>query len=143
MKKGGTVIGSLTDNSYLTMLKKSADHSTFRHNLLVNNLSNVNTPGYKRRDTTDFGKALAEALDKDSFRAKVGDSRHIDFGRSELHALNPEMVIQEETRFRNDGSSVDLDLEMAEMSKNGMRYQMLTRRMKGYFSSYTELLSRE
>jgi len=137
------VLESLVDNRYLKIMQKTADDAAFRHNLLTNNLANVNTPGYKRVDTADFGKALKEAVNKDSFRAKVYDPRHIDFGRKHLDEVTPEMIVQEQTRFRNDGSSVDLDLESAEMAKNGMRYQMVSQRLRGYFRSYRELMDRE
>jgi len=137
------VLNSLVDNKILTMMQKTADDAAFRHNLLANNLANVNTPGYKRLDTADFGKALSEALNKDSFRAKVSEPGHIDFGRKHLDEVTSEMIVQEQTRFRNDGSSVDVDLEAAEMAKNGMRYQMVGQRIRGYFRSYRELLDRE
>ena len=62
------------------MLTKSVDNTAYRHKLLVNNIANVNTPGYKRRDVADFQKALREAESKTSFTAKTENPRHIQFG---------------------------------------------------------------
>ncbi len=137
------MIRSLIDNRYLTMLGKATDHSAFRHNLLSNNVANVNTPGYKRVDTADFGRAMREAISNQSFSAKVEAPQHIQFGRSPLDEVNPELVVQEQTFFRNDKSSVDIDLEMAEMAKNGMRYQILTQRARDYFRGMKEIIERE
>ena len=137
------MIQSLTKNSYLDMLGKSADHAAFRHNLLVNNISNVNTPFYKRRDTADFEKLLREAYDKTSFKAKVEGPRHISFGRKDLQEIHPEPVIVSQTRYRNDRSSVDMDIELAEISKNGMRYQVYLKKLGSYFQSFNGLLRGE
>jgi flagellar basal-body rod protein FlgB len=137
------MIGQLSQNEYLTMMEKTADQLAFRHNLLANNLANVNTPGYKRRDTGDFQRQLSEAMNKTSFKAKVEDTRHIQFGRTSLNDVQPDLVVQEQTRYRNDHSSVDVDLEMAELSKNGMRYQLVTKRLQAYFKGFREIVEKE
>ena len=69
------MITQLTNNRYLSMLTKSVDNTAYRHKLLVNNVANVNTPGYKRRDVADFQKALREAESKTSFSAKTENPR--------------------------------------------------------------------
>jgi len=140
---GQKMIQTLTRNKHLSMLVKSADHAAFRHSLLTNNIANVNTPFYKRRDTAPFEKIMREAFDKTSFKAKLNNPRHINFGRQDLEDIHPEPIIQDMTRYRNDRSSVDVDVEMAEITKNGLRYQVYLNRMSGYFSGFKELLSRE
>jgi len=137
------MITQLTNNRYLSMLTKSVDNTAYRHKLLVNNIANVNTPGYKRRDVADFQKALREAESKASFKAKTENPRHIQFGRLSFDELRPRTVKLEQTSYRNDKSSVDVDLEMAEMSKNGLRFQAYSQKLNGYFRSYKELLQGE
>jgi len=137
------MIAQLTNNRYLSMLTKSLDNTAYRHKLLVNNVANVNTPSYKRRDVADFQKALREAEGKTSFRASTQNPRHIQFGSLSFEELRPRSIKLEQTSYRNDNSSVDVDLEMAEMSKNGLRYQAYTQKLNGYFRSYKELLQGE
>jgi flagellar basal-body rod protein FlgB len=86
---------------------------------------------------------LRETLSEESFEARVDDPRHIQFGRTSFDELGSELVEQDFSRFRNDKSSVDIDLEMAEIAKNGMRYQLLTKRMNSYFRSYRDILDKE
>lgn len=136
------MLKQLTDNDYISMLKKSADNAAFRHNLLANNISNVNTPGYKRRDTADFERMLREATNRESFKAQTVNSRHIQFGRKNLDQLYPVAITQDQTRYRNDKSSVDIDLEMAEVSKNGLRYQAYIKELGGYFTSLKGILQK-
>lgn len=137
------MITQLTNNQYLNILTKSVDNAAYRHKLLVNNVANVNTPGYKRRDVADFQKELRETMSKTSFKASTDNPRHIQFGRLSFDELRPRTVVLEQTSYRNDKSSVDIDLEMAEMSKNGLRYQAYTQKVNGYFKSYKELLQGE
>ena len=137
------MIAQLTNNRYLSMLTKSVDNTAYRHKLLVNNVANVNTPSYKRRDVADFQKVLREAEGKTSFRASTQNPRHIQFGSLSFEELRPRSIKLEQTSYRNDNSSVDVDLEMAEMSKNGLRYQAYTQKLNGYFRSYKELLQGE
>ena len=106
-------------------------------------MANVNTPGYKRRDVADFQKALREAESKTSFSAKTENPRHIQFGSLSFDELRPRTVKLDQTSYRNDKSSVDVDLEMAEMSKNGLRFQAYTQKLNGYFKSYKEILQGE
>ena len=135
------MITQLTNNRYLSMLTKSVDNTAYRHKLLVNNIANVNTPGYKRRDVADFQRNL-EAESKASFKAKTENPRHIQFGRLNFDELRRTVKL-EQTGYRNDKSSVDVDLEMAEMSKNGLRFQAYSQKLNGYFRSYKELLQGE
>jgi len=137
------MITQLTNNQYLNILTKSVDNAAYRHKLLVNNVANVNTPGYKRRDVADFQKELRETMSKTSFKASTDNPRHIQFGRLSFDELRPRTIVLEQTSYRNDKSSVDIDLEMAEMSKNGLRYQAYTQKVNGYFKSYKELLQGE
>ena len=51
---------------YINVLGKAADASWKRENIIANNLANVNTPGYKRKDI-DFGAVLNKEL---------GDCKH-------------------------------------------------------------------
>ena len=60
---------------------------------------------------------------------------HIDGKRSDLDRAD--MFIRDGHLARNDGNSVDLDVETSEMGKNSVMYQALTsalRKHKGIFS---------
>ena len=50
-----------TSFDYINLLTKAADASWKRETVLANNIANVNTPGYKRKDL-DFESTLKEEL---------------------------------------------------------------------------------
>lgn len=84
-----------------------------RQEVLANNLANVNTPGYKRLEV-DFDGVLASAVDA----ARVGD-------QSALDRLRPGVATDADVAVRVDGNSVDVDMEMANLAENNVRYNAL------------------
>jgi flagellar basal-body rod protein FlgB len=98
---------SLFDTTQLS-LEAAMRGASMRQALLTDNLANVNTPGYQRKDV-DFHAALQAAQESASpmeavaFSPSVGDSRTV----------------------RADGSGVDADQEAAELAENALEYQAL------------------
>ena len=84
-----------------------------RQEVLANNLANVNTPGYKRLDV-DFDETLAKAVDA----ARGGDATQLD-------GMRPGVGTDASVAVRSDGSSVDVDQEMAFVAENNIRYNAL------------------
>jgi flagellar basal-body rod protein FlgB len=93
-----------------------------RHEVLAANISNVNTPGYQRRDV-DFHSALSSALeaaqDSGSARDRLASvstiAEQVDAGITQ----------------RVDGNGVDIDTESAELAKNGLEYDAMVQVAKG------------
>ena len=70
--------------SYINVLDKALDASNLRETVITNNLANINTPGYKRREV-DFESLLHQELDKikwNSLDEKISDVNlsHLDAG---------------------------------------------------------------
>lgn len=79
-----------------------------RKELIAQNIANINTPGYKRRDV-EFVDTLARALEgPHSNRAAKAAS---------LGNVVAREIIEERLFYRVDMSGVDLDREMAEFAK--------------------------
>mgnify|MGYP000242623222 FL=1 len=74
--------------NYVNVLDKAADASWSRENILTNNIANVNTPGYKRKDLnfentlkTELGRCKHESLDskmKDVDLSRLNPSVYVD-----------------------------------------------------------------
>jgi flagellar basal-body rod protein FlgB len=98
---------SLFDTTQLS-LEAALRGSSLRQTLLSDNLANVNTPGYQRKDV-DFHATLASAM-------RTGE-------QPETLAFSP---TTDGTRaVRADGSGIDADQEAAELAKNALEYQAL------------------
>ena len=104
--------------NYINVLTKAADASWTRNEIITNNLANVDTPGYKRKDVS-FQNYLLEELtsgDSTSLRTRVNDV--------EVGNLNATVYTDfTELSYRLDGNNVDIDTENVEFASNQLYYQ--------------------
>src|SRR4051794_32588917 len=98
----------LYDNTQLA-LERAISGASMRQEVLANNLANAETPGFQRSDV-DFHSTLAAAMKSD------------DGGRIEATSFSPQTDAQ---TLRADGNGVDIDVESANMAKNGLEYEAL------------------
>lgn len=82
--------------------------ASLRQTLLTDNLANVNTPGYQRRDV-DFHAALRAAEAAGAPADQLAFQPHVDATRT----------------VRADGSGVDADQESAALAENSLEYEAL------------------
>lgn len=109
-----------TSFDYINLLTKAADTSWKRETVISNNIANVNTPGYKRKDlnfqgvlTEELGRCKHESLD-----SKVSD---VDLSR-----LDPQIYVDSANySYRMDGNNVDIDTENVELASEQIRYEGL------------------
>ncbi len=66
--------------SYVNVLNKAADASWLREETIANNLANVNTPGYKRKDV-DFQSVLRNELGNMKYQTLDSKVEHADLSR--------------------------------------------------------------
>lgn len=120
----------------LPMLERAMDLRAARHNLIVSNIANMDTPGYKA-----FDLAVEEALERMSGPAaglEQTHPRHMPTGGNPAVDIRPEPVAPPEFSLRGDGNTVDVDREMSKLSENGVAYQALARLVSREF----QLISR-
>lgn len=100
------------------------DKASLRHEVLSNNLSNFNTPGFKRSDvqvnggfTSEFNKVSASEL-------RRTNQRHL--GGVSAAPNQPFSVVQDQSHsMRNDGNNVDPEREKVLLMENQLYYDSL------------------
>ena len=113
-----------TVENYL-ISKKLLDATHLRHEALSNNLANVETPGFKRRDLPEnFSVELRRAVDRDDFRR--------------VKQLYPRSVEDRNAKpVRIDGNTVQLDEELLAMNRNALNYEYLSNSVGGTLKELT------
>ncbi|MGE4294205.1 MAG: flagellar basal body rod protein FlgB [Campylobacterales bacterium] len=101
-----------------------------RQDLISSNLANVDTPFYRSKDI-HFEGMLAEQAHKEFNRHKekklslaATSSMHLQ--PKDSGPQKPVLFYRDGHMARNDGNTVDLDVETSELSKNGVMYNALT-----------------
>ncbi|NLU10928.1 MAG: flagellar basal body rod protein FlgB [Tepidanaerobacter acetatoxydans] len=110
--------------SNINKMEKLLDVKLKRHELISNNLANVDTPGYKRMDIS-FEEILMNDLNKRTIPLTTTNDKHIEI-KKQLEDIKPKIYRQEDRSFRNDENNVDIDKEMVEMIKNNFSYNIIS-----------------
>jgi len=125
------------DSAPINLLEKALEGSSLRHKVIANNIANINTPGYKRMEVS-FEEELSAAADAgDNRRGMVRTHAGHLLPRSDAFQPNRIRTI-DNTSLRTDGNNVDIDAEMAAMTKNNIFYNTVAQRISGY---YTNIIS--
>ena len=115
------------------ILEKGLDASWLRNEVISNNISNADTPGFKA-SRVSFEDRLKSCLDNKQLVGKVTRENHIPIAASKLKALKPQVIKQRNTVMRMDGNNVDIEKEMADLAKNTILYYTLINKLSGDFA---------
>jgi flagellar basal-body rod protein FlgB len=115
------------------MTEKALDAAWMRNETISNNIANVNTPGFKK-SYVKFEELLSDAADKFQISGIKKDARFLPIGKDTALTVSPEIVVEEFTSMRRDGNNVDVDVEMAELAKNTIKYNALISQLSKEFS---------
>jgi len=110
-----------------SLLASAMDYRAARQDMIASNIANVDTPYYKPRDIS-FQDALIEKkneiFNKDSshqLKMATTNSKHLQ-AKEQSSSVKPTLYFRDGHMARNDGNSVDLDVETTEMSKNSIMF---------------------
>ncbi|MDD2509671.1 MAG: flagellar basal body rod protein FlgB [Syntrophomonas sp.] len=112
-----------------SLLNKAMDVGTLRNDVIADNIANVDTPKFKRREVI-FEEKMKKALEGTAVQRELNltNSRHIQI-EGNTPDVKPEIRVLEDLTFRNDENNVDIDTEMAKMKKNSINYDAVSRSM--------------
>lgn len=117
------------NSSLLSRLQYAMDVSSYKNSVIAQNIANIDTPGYKSKGV-DFNKSMEEIFSsKKKIALMKTDDKHIDGSKSSENFFFLEN--RNSPSMRNDGNDVNIDLEMYEMSSNGILYSELSQ-ITGY-----------
>lgn len=131
------MIGSDAYN-YINVLNKAASASWTKNEVIANNIANVDTPDYKRKDL-NFESLLSEALSNTSLHTNNLDKKVANLN---LSALKPRTYTEYSTlSYRYDGNNVDIDTEQAYLADNQIKYYALLDSMTHEFNRLKSVLN--
>ena len=120
--------------NYINVLSAATNASWIRNEVISNNLANVDTPNYKRKDVSFESYLYAQVAG--------GDSLDENIDNIELESLVPMTYVDESgLSYRMDGNNVDVRTEEAELAKNQLRYYTLLDSMGQEFKRLESVLT--
>ncbi|QEK12283.1 flagellar basal body rod protein FlgB [Crassaminicella thermophila] len=117
---------NILDKSFkhINILEKSMNASWLRNEVISNNIANVNTPKFKR-SIVKFESILAERISNDRIEVKLTHKKHLPL-EIDIDDIEPTVIKDRKSKYRKDGNNVNIDVEMANLSKNTIRFNMLS-----------------
>ncbi len=114
--------------SNIDIMNKALDAAILKHDVISNNISNADTPGYKRQDVA-FESLLLKEINKNGIKS-INEER-----------ITPAVYEDKKNySYRMDENNVDIDTEMAEEAKVVARYNVLTVRATAQLSRFKTIL---
>ncbi len=137
-----SLINPATDSS-LAVLQKSLDSLSLQHEVIANNIANIDTPNFKR-SVVSFQDKLKTALDTNS-TSPLWRTNPMHFPIQpqsvSLNDFKPDVRAVTETIGRNDGNNVDLEMESGLLAENNLLYNSLADITGRYFAGMRHVIS--
>ena len=123
---------SIFQSTTIPVLQEVIGFAQARHEVLVSNVANVNTPGYRVRDLSvdNFQQRLQEAID---LQQETETTLSLDEIRDQEAASMQQ--VRETTRdiLYHDGTDVGMEQQVLEISKNQYMHNMAISIMSAQF----------
>jgi flagellar basal-body rod protein FlgB len=113
-------------DSQVDLLARLLDVATMRHEVIAQNVANVNTPGYRRQDVA-FDEAFTRALQAGHEEAAL--------------RVTPQVIERGGAAERADGNNVDVDVEMGQLQKNTILYEVFAQLLAGQLATMRSAIS--
>ena len=116
------------------LINEALDYRAARRDMIASNIANADTPFYRPRDIR-FEEALRakeDALYKNShhtLQLATTNAKHLQPQKAHTTS-KPTLYFRDGHMARNDGNSVDIDVETTEMSKNTVMFNALIQAKK-------------
>ncbi len=116
------------------LMQSAMDYRAARQDMIAGNIANADTPFYRPRDVR-FEEVLAQksasifAEKTQTLSMSRTNGAHLD-GTGNADNSKPTTFFRDGHMARNDGNSVDLDVETTEMAKNSTMFNALTAALK-------------
>ena len=119
-------------------MEKALDASLARNDTISQNLANIDTSNYKRKDVA-FEQYFNESLN--SLEGNMTDKRHIAINSDDMDEIQPTITQDNsDVSMRIDGNNVDIDSEMAYLAKNTIKYNALVQMINSNFSKIKNVI---
>ncbi len=103
---------------------KSLDMRSRRHEVIISNVANADTPGYKAFDVLVDEAMAQRSATKPGLQMRQTHSGHLPTAPSAERGLSPRVIqTTAPNNLRGDGNTVDMDREMANLAENQLMYR--------------------
>lgn len=125
----------------VSVLEKVLDFRSQRHNVIISNIVNADTPGFKA-----FDIVMDETVDRikggpsGEMRMAGNDPAHFSTAGEDTGGLRTKHVENEKLINKGDRNTVDLDRSMSNLAENNLMYNALAQTISKKFRMLKEVI---
>ena len=125
----------------MKVLEQSLSLRMRRHKLLIGNLANINTPGYKAVDL-QFEEALKTAMGRgNSTPLRRTNPRHLGSANGLDERIEGTVVASPTPGGRGGGNTVDIEYQMSRLMQNQLLYSASTQMIRKMFRGLSDAIT--
>ena len=140
------MIDGVTNTEGIASLERLVQFAGQRHRLIVNNIANFDTPGYRPTDVsvTDFQEKLGDAIDERRASKRPDgtlhfqDSSQVEFSR---HSMTLRPTPTGDNILFHDGNDRDLERTMQDLVENFLAFRLASELMRSRFDLLNTAIS--
>jgi len=114
-------------------LQNGLKAASLRNEVIVNNIANVDTPGYKVSEVR-FEDVLVSAFSSGDLELKTTRPGHLRRRGAATAMVDPEITVSEDTSYRSDKNNVDIEAQMVALSQNSLQYYTMVSKVNAEFA---------
>jgi flagellar basal-body rod protein FlgB len=127
-------------DSTIHLAEKALNLRSRRHERILSNIANADTPHYKAFDLM-VDEALAQDVRKTGIRLKKTDPAHLGAGGLSGDSLPAKPVdVSSQVTLRGDGNTVDMEREMSALTDNQLHYRLTSQIVAKKFSKIRSII---
>ncbi|MCP3952521.1 MAG: flagellar basal body rod protein FlgB [Desulfobacterales bacterium] len=125
----------------VSVLEKVLDFRSRRHNVIISNVVNADTPGFKA-----FDIVMDEEVDRLNARASDGlhmagtNPAHFSTGIQDTGGIRTEYIEHDKLINKGDQNTVDLDRSMSKLAENNLMYNAIAQTITKKFRMLKEVI---
>jgi flagellar basal-body rod protein FlgB len=125
----------------IQLAEKAMDLRSRRHETILSNIANADTPNYKAFDLL-VDEALARETSKEgSIRMQRTDQFHLGRGGTSQATVKSAVVnLSPQISLRGDGNTVDMDREMSVLADNQLHYKTTAQILSSKFARMRSII---
>lgn len=135
------MVDQVTNSQVIDVFSRSLRAANLRHQVISNNIANVNTPNFKKSEVV-FETLLAKQLSPDTKKLAMVRTNDKHLPKALSGGAYPSAQVEQinTTSMRSDNNNVDIDSEMAGLAENNIYYNAVVRQTGDYFSSMKSVI---
>lgn len=136
------MLEQILNSPTMDYMQRGLAAANLRHEVISNNIANVNTPGFKRSDVVFESVLLREmGMEEDDGRLKMVRTWDRHLPQAEPVRAAAAVRLDDTTTMRVDRNNVDIDAEMANLAKNQIYYSAMAKKIGGYIQQVKTVIT--